>query len=71
MDENETTEEMGYPVAKSHDRWSVLALGLSWAQQVAAVTTQALGELAIAASQQHHQKKYDGRFKEIVTWEHQ
>lgn len=70
MDEDETINETNHCVAKRHDRWSVLAIGLQWATDVAGATTAMLGNYATAAVQHHHQMKYDGRFKEI-TWEHQ
>lgn len=69
MDENEITEEANHPMAKRHDRWSVLAIGLQWATDVASATTGLFANLATAAVQHHHQNKYEGRFKEI-TWEH-
>jgi hypothetical protein len=69
MDEDETTEEANPYMPKRHDRWSVLAIGLQWATDVAGATTAMFGNFATAAVQHHHQNRYDGRFKEM-TWEH-
>lgn len=71
MDENETTEEANPYMPKRHDRWSVLAIGFQWATDVTGATAAMFSNLAVVAVQHHHQKKYDGRFKEIATWEHQ
>jgi hypothetical protein len=66
MDENECNDEVEYPMAKSHNRWTLLVLGLNWAQEVASTTAETLGQLTIAASQHANQRTYDKRFNTIV-----
>lgn len=66
MDENEI-EEIDYPHAKTHNRWTVLVLSLNYISRVIEQTGQFTSELTIAAAQHANQKMIDKKFNEIVS----
>jgi hypothetical protein len=64
--DEEQTEEYITPVAKAHDRWSVLIIGLNGAARIADEIAETLSQYTIMASQHANQKIYDRRFTQIM-----
>lgn len=66
MDENESDFQDEDVKPRTHDKWTVLALALDWACQVASVSANTLEVAAKATIQHSWQKEYDRKFSKVV-----
>lgn len=64
MDENEVI--VYTPVARLHDRWSLLAFGVTALHDIANTAASILDVASDMALEHARQKVYDRKFKEIV-----
>lgn len=71
MDEHGIDQEVS--IARRHDRWSVLIVGLNFATQVATAAANTLEQYTIMSVQHANQKIYDRKFKQmtdnLTQWE--
>lgn len=67
MDENEVI--IVAPVARLHDRWSLLSFAILSVHDMMNTATSIVGVAGDMALEHCRQKRYDRRFKEIVEVE--
>ncbi|HEY6021761.1 MAG TPA: hypothetical protein VIY48_18385 [Candidatus Paceibacterota bacterium] len=71
MDEHEIDHEVS--IARRHDRWSVLVIGLSAVTQVATTVANMFDQYTVITVQHANQAIYDRKFKQmtdpITQWE--
>ena len=65
MDEDEIDTDVS--IAKRHDRWSVLIVGLNGLTQIAGAVTNTLEQYTIMTVQHANQVIYDRKFNEITS----
>jgi len=71
MDEHEIDESVS--IARRHDRWSVLIVGLNGATQIATVVANTMEQFTVMAVQHANQTIFDRKFKQmtdnLAQWE--
>jgi hypothetical protein len=64
-DEGATMEYALQP--RTHDRWSLLTLGVAFVGDVAQITADYLASASMMAAQHASQKQYDKKFREVIN----